>query len=109
MQKEVNRLIEKLDNGATLITLGEGTVFTGVARADGHDHPVGICFTNEQGHNIIPAGTVVIQIRNEKAIASYIMALVRLIETWEDDESSQLTAILEDLKRDLEPLLPQAK
>lgn len=102
-------MIQKLDNGATLITLGEGTVFTGLAKAVGHDIPIGICFTNQKGEGLNPDGSVVIQITNDKAVASYIMALLRLMETWDEDKGSQFSKIIEDFKSDLEPLLPKEK
>jgi hypothetical protein len=98
-------LIQKLDNGVTLITLGEGTVYTGLARSEGWNIPVGICFSNQQGENLDPEGKVVIQITNEKAAASYMMALFRLMETWDNDKESQFSKTIKSLKNDLEPLL----
>lgn len=97
-------MIQKLENGNTLITLGEGTVFTGNVHVNGDDKPFGIYFTNEKGKS---ADAVIIQITSDKAVASYIMALLRLLEAWEDDKESQFTKIVESFKRVLEPMLPK--
>lgn len=102
-------MIEKLDNGATLITLGEGTVYTGTVVAEGSDKPVGICFTNEKGNKVNPEGSVIIQINSISAVSSYMMALVRLLEDWDDDKASEFSNMLKDLKKDLEINMPVEK
>lgn len=99
-------MIRKLDSGETVITLGEGTVFTGNVHANENEKPFGIYFTNEKGKS---KDAVIIQITNEKAVASYVMALLRLIEEWEDDKDSKFISIVENFKKDLEPMLPKAK
>lgn len=100
-------MIKKLDNGTTLITLGEGTVFSGIARAGEENTPVGICFTNQKGVNMSPEEAVVIQIYNEQGVASYLMALMNLLDTWTDDKGSALAKNIEAIKKDLEKLVPK--
>jgi len=97
-------LIRILENGNTLITLGEGTVFTGNVYVGKDDIASGIYYSNKKGKS---DDAVILQITNEKAVASYIMSLVRLLETWDIDKESHFSKTIEGFKRDLEPLLPK--
>lgn len=74
-------LIQKLDKGNILITLGQGTVVIGNVYAPDEDTPFGIYFTNERGKS---EDTVIINISNQSGVASYIMALIRFLEAHTD-------------------------
>lgn len=100
-------MIRKLENGTTLITLGQGTVFAGLARLKENDDPIGICFTNQKTEGDPANDSVVIQIETINAVASYIMALIRLLETWDDGQSSKFSKIIEGLKADLQEFMPK--
>ncbi len=99
-------MITKLENGNTLITLGEGTVFTGNVYANDEEKPFGIYFSSEKGKS---DDAVIIQMTSTSAVASYAITLIRFIEAWEDDKESGLMQSLMDLKHDLEPHLPKEK
>src|SRR5437764_8051877 len=100
-------MIEKLKNGNTLITLGEGTVFTGNVSADGDEKPFGIYFSDKESKS---ENAVIIALPSKKAIASYMMTLVRFLDAYVDENTNLLMLKgLEGLKRDLEPLLPKKK
>lgn len=99
-------MIKKLSNGNTLITLGEGTVFTGNVHAHGDDKPFGIYYSNINGKS---DDAVIIGLTSNKAIASYVMSLVRFMEAWKDDDDSDLSKTIKSLKADLEPYLPKVK
>lgn len=103
-QKGENDMIQKLDNGNTLITLGEGTVFTGNVYAPDEDKPFGIYFTNERGKS---EDAVIINVSSKSGVASYIMALIRFLEEHADSEAKEFKKATEDLKTHLEPLLPK--
>ena len=100
-------MIEKLKNGNTLITMGEGTVFTGNIHLDKEDKPFGIAFTNEKELSK-DSEAVIIQIHNTAGVASYLMAMVRFLEATAEPDMTQLLDSIELLKKDLEPLLPKA-
>lgn len=103
-------MIKKFENGTTVIVLGEGTVFSGNIHVENSKLASGICFTNNQQTTGNPnEDSIIIQITNEKAVASYIMALLRVLETWEDDKESKFQKIVNDFKKDLEPLLDFSK
>lgn len=102
-------MIEKLENGNTLVTLGEGTLYSGLAYTEGEDRPFGIYFSNAKGKS---EDAVIIQLHNEKAIASYVMSIVRYVEALAGGESKEHQNLLEsigDIKQLLEPLLPVEK
>jgi hypothetical protein len=100
-------VIEKLKNGNTLITLGEGTVFTGNVSADESEKPFGIYFSDKESKS---ENAVIIALPSNKAIASYMMTLVRFLDAYVDENTDPLMLKgLEGLKRDLEPLLPKKK
>jgi hypothetical protein len=103
-------MIKKLDDGATLITLGEGTLYSGVVKAKDDKTPFGIGFSNIKGENVPNTeNVVIIQITSKAAVASYLMALVRLLETWESENDSEMSGMLADLAEVLEPLMPVEK
>jgi hypothetical protein len=104
----VKSLIEKLANGNTLITLGEGTVFVGNVHADKDEKPFGIYFSNEKGTSTSKEA-IIMQIHNTAGVASYLMAMVRFLEATAEPDMKQLLESIELLKRDLEPLLPKEK
>lgn len=99
-------MIEKLRNGNTLITLGEGTVFTGNVKAGENDKPFGVYFSNVESKS---EDAVIISLTSNEAIASYMMTLVRFLEAYADENSMQLKESLENLRKDLEPILPKKK
>lgn len=97
-------MIEKLKNGNILITLGQGTVFTANACADDSEKPFGIYFSDKDSKS---ENAVIIALPNNKAIASYMMTLVRFMEAYIDKNTDDnLSNVIEKLKNDLEPLLP---
>lgn len=102
-------MIRKLDNGSTVITLGEGTVYSGLVTVEGYDRPFGISFSNQKGENIDPNGTVIFEVQTNEAVASYLMSLVRLLETWDKNKDSDFSKHVENLKRDLEKFMPMEK
>lgn len=100
-------MIEKLKNGNTLITLGEGTVFTGNISESEGDKPFGIYFSDKDSKS---ENAVIIALPSNKAIASYMMTLVRFLEAYVDENTDQRMIMgLQLLKRDLEPMLPNQK
>lgn len=101
-------MIRKLENGTTIVTLGEGTLFTGVARDSETDTPVGIVFSNQQGSNPNLDETIVFQITSMAAVASYTMAITFLIDAWSEGESPELTSEIKELQEFLKPLMPNA-
>lgn len=100
-------MIRKLENGTTVVTLGEGTVFTGIASTGTDNLPVGICFSNDQGTNPNPEETVVFQITSMAAVASYTFAIVTLMEAW-GEKTPELLEDIKELKEFLIPLMPNA-
>ena len=100
-------MIKKMDNGALLVTLGEGTVFTGNVYVDDTKVSSGICFTNNKNQNQIGEGDLILQIRDEKAVASYLMALTRVVETWSDE--SNFKNIINNLQYELNHYMPEEK
>lgn len=99
-------MIKKLENGSTLITLGEGTVYTGNVYVGDSNVASGIYFTNTKGKS---DDAVIMQITTEKAVASYLMSLLRLLETWVDDKESDLFKVIDGFKEQLNPLLPEGR
>jgi hypothetical protein len=100
-------MIEKLKNGNILITLGEGTVFTGNVNADETDKPFGIYFSDKESKS---DNAVIIALPSNKAIASYMMTLVRFLDAYVDENTDQqMINAIEGLKKDLEPMLPKKK
>lgn len=97
-------MIQKLDNGNILITLGKGTVFTGNVYAPDEDKPFGIYFTNEKGKS---EDVVIINISSQSGVASYIMALIRFLEAQVDSEETEFKKAVGQLKSHLESLLPK--
>lgn len=96
-------MIKKLDNGNTIITLGEGTVFSGNVSTENGQGPFGIYFSNQ------PEKTdeaVIIHLSGKSGIASYLMGLVRYLEAHSTDDLIELHETIEKLKAELEPLLP---
>lgn len=100
-------MIRKLENGNTLITLGEGTVFTGNAFANDDKKPFGIFFTNKL--TFTKEEAVIIQLSSDKAVASYLMSLVRYLEAHTDADMKEFSVAVQKLKEDLEPFLPKAQ
>ena len=98
-------MIEKLKNGNTLITLGEGTVFTGnVSRSD-DEKPFGIYFSDRKATS---EDAIIVALPSKTAIASYMMTLVRFLDAYVDENTDPvMTKIIEGLKNDLEPMLPE--
>ena len=99
-------MIKKLENGNTLITLGEGTIFTGNVHSENEDKPFGIYFSNEKGKS---EDAVIIHISGESGVASYLMALIRFLEAHAGSEIDKFNETVKQLKQDLEPLLPKSK
>lgn len=100
-------MIEKLKNGNTLITLGEGTVFIGNVSADESEKPFGIYISDKENKS---ENAIIIALPSNKAIASYQMALVRFLEAHVDDDTDQLMLDgIKGLKELLEPMLPKKK
>lgn len=100
-------MIEKLKNGNTLITLGEGTVFTGNVSADENEKPFGIYFSDKESTS---ENAVILALPTNKAIASYMMTLVRFLDAYVDENTDpQVLEGLEGLKAMLEPMLPEKK
>lgn len=96
-------MIETLKNGNTMITLGEGTVLTGNVCAGEEQKPFGIYFTDREQN---PENSVIIALPSNKAIASYMMAMVRFMDAHIDETTSpEMVKSLVDLKADLEPML----
>jgi hypothetical protein len=92
----------------TIATLGEGTLFTGVARDSDSDNPVGIVFSNQLGTNPNPEETIVLQITSMSAVASYTMAITYLIDAWNEGESSELVSEIKSFQDFLKPFMPIA-
>lgn len=100
-------MIEKLNNGNTLITLGEGTVFTGNVSSENDEKPFGIYFSDKESKS---ENAVIIALPSSKAVASYMMTLVRFMDAYVDENTDiQMVKAIESLKKDLEPLLPKKK
>lgn len=100
-------MIKKIKNGNTLITLGEGTVFTGNVSACESEKPFGIYFSDKESKS---ENAVIIALPSNKAIASYMMTLVRFLDAYVDENTDEvILKALEGLKRDLEPMLPKKK
>ncbi|WP_121616636.1 hypothetical protein [Virgibacillus halodenitrificans] len=95
-------MIQKLENGETLITLGEGTVLAGKVYGLDNEKPFGIDFTNEKGKS---EDAVIINLSGQRGVASYIMALIRFL----DSDTEDFQKVGEELKKHLEPLLPIEK
>lgn len=96
-------MIETLKNGNTMITLGEGTTFTGNVCAGDEQKPFGIYFTDKEQN---PENSVIVALPSNKAIASYMMAMVRFLDAHIDETTSpEMVKSLVDLKADLEPML----
>ncbi|MEX3625455.1 hypothetical protein [Viridibacillus arvi] len=100
-------MIRKLENGNTLITLGEGTAFTGNIYADDDKKPFGIFFTNQQTPTIEDGAAVIIQLTSDKAIASYLMALTKYLEAHTDTDMKEFHEAVQKLKKELEPFMPK--
>lgn len=101
-------MIENLDNGAILITLGEGTVYSGIVESN--DTPIGIAFTNNKGENKVHDGTVVFMINTNQAVASYIMAMVNYLEKVNQIEGDkEVSEVLQNLKETLKPMMPEER
>lgn len=98
-------MIEKLKNGNTMITLGEGSVLMGqVSEKDG-EKPFGIYITDLEQN---PENTTIISLGSNKAIAAYMMAMVGFLESYVDDSSSpEILNALNLLRADLEPMMPK--
>jgi hypothetical protein len=100
-------MIDKLLNGNTLITLGEGTVFTGNVSAVEEEKPFGIYFSDKEGKS---ENAVIVALPNNKAIASYLMTLVRFLDAYVDEDTNkQMIDGIKGLKELLEPMLPKKK
>lgn len=100
-------MIEKLKNGNTLITLGEGTVFTGNVSVDETEKPFGIYFSDKESKS---ENALIIALPSNKAIASYMMAMVRFLDAYVDEDTDQqMIDGLKGLKEMLEPMLPQKR
>ncbi|PAF19728.1 hypothetical protein [Terribacillus saccharophilus] len=95
-------MIEKLKNGNTLITLGEGTTYIGNVGATDDEKPFGIYFSDKPEQS---DKAVIINLPNQKAIASYIMAITQYIEAHTEDDDYTLKNSIARMKADLEPLL----
>lgn len=100
-------MIEKLKNGNTLITLGEGTVFIGNVSENESEKPFGIYISDKENKS---ENAIIIALPTNKAIASYMMAVVRFLEAHADENSDQ-TFIdgIKGLKELLEPMMPKKK
>ena len=100
-------MIEKLKNGNTMITLGEGSVLTGnVSEATG-EKPFGIYITDVEQN---PENTVIIALPSNKAIASYMMSMVRFLDAYVDESTdSEMLDAIKGLKEQLEPMMPTLK
>lgn len=97
-------MIEKLKNGNTMITLGEGTVLMGNTSAGKDEKPFGIHITDVEQN---PDNTVIIALPSNKAIASYMMAMVRFLDAHVDEStSSEMMESIKGLKEQLEPMMP---
>lgn len=100
-------MIEKLKNGNTLVTLGEGTVFIGNVGAGENEKPFGIYISDTEGKS---ENAIIIAIPNNKAVASYMMAMVRFMEAQMDDTTQQeVIDGIKGLKELLEPMMPKKK
>lgn len=100
-------MIEKLSNGNTLITLGEGTVFTGNVSDSDEEKPFGIYFSDREGKS---DNAVIIALPHNKAVASYMMTLVRFMDAYADEkEDADIAKAIKTLKSELEPLMPKKK
>lgn len=99
-------MIRKLENGSTLIELGKGTVHVGNIKVKGEEKPFGIAFSNDKNLNKLE-NLIIFQITSNEAIASYIMALVYLIEELNDHEDTQIKEVseaIESLKKNCHPI-----
>lgn len=90
-------VISKLDNGSTLIVLGEGTVYTTNVYTGEENIPVGIAFLNDKEAKELTPESIVIQITNKEAVTSYVMSLLRLLETWDKEKASNIAVMMEAL------------
>lgn len=105
-------MIERLKSGNRLITLGQGTVFTGNVCADKDEKPFGIYFRNKKGKDEKDEDVdwVIVALPDNKAMASYLMAFIRFVEAYVDEDSPQeLKDIVKSISKDLQPLLPKAE
>ena len=100
-------MIEKLKNGNTLITLGEGSVFIGNVSAEESEKPFGIYISDKENKS---ENAIIIALPSNNAIASYQMALVRFLEAYVDEDTDQqMIEGIKGLKELLEPMLPKKK
>lgn len=96
-------MIEKLKEGTTMITLGGGTVLMGNVKAKSEDKPFGIFLTDLEQN---PENSTIIAMDSNKAIASYMMGMVRFLEAYVDETTKpEIQKALQGLKNELEPLL----
>lgn len=89
-------MIKKLENGTTVIQLGKGTVFTGNVYINDNREASGIYFTNEKDGKK-PKEDIVIEITDMSGIASYLVSLFRVLETWDIDDEEKSKAFREEL------------
>lgn len=97
-------MIEQLKNGNTMITLGEGSVLSGMVSGAAGEKPFGIYMTDVEQN---PNNTVIIALPSNNAIASYLMSMVRFVEAHSDEETSpEMLEVIKSLKGQLEPMMP---
>lgn len=100
-------MIERQD-GKTLITLGEGTVFTGMVMSGDDTRPVGIGFSDPKNPDI---GPIIFVMPSNRAVASYLSVLIRFLEghMTEADKGTEGVAHLLELKEHLAPLMAEVE
>ena len=89
-------------NGARIVTLGEGTTYVGLALRRDLNEAGAIAFSNKPlaARSDMTGDEVMVEIVNQQGLLSYWRAGLLLLQTW--DLSRELREQVEDLMRCLE-------
>ena len=100
-------MIQKLENGATHIKLGNGTCYYGVFNydKDGETHVGGICFKNKMDEN--DETDVFIEIANHRGMASYMMALLAYMKHATIAGGGQISDAMKNFEAELKKSMPE--
>lgn len=101
-------MITKLENGVTVIEMGQGTLYPSITNIT--DNTIGICFSNsKESLN----DSVIITINSMQGMSEYVSPLITLLEEFErlsnDTDKEAFKRDLANLKTSLEPFLPKKK
>lgn len=100
-------MIQKLENGATHMTLGLGTCYHGImtSQSEGKTIPTGICFTNSKEGGL--PTDVIIKIANEKGVASYMKAMLSFLEFASTGQNKDVDEMIRKVKVVLDEYMPE--